>query len=155
MPRAHKTGKLKIRTAERRAKALALRKAGATLDQIGQELGVTRQAVHKMLSIVLEKAAEEERESAKALRELQNQQLDEMQLGIWKEVRKGDEKKLDRMLRIMERRAKLNALDSPLEIDVSVKGEREVVLGAIAEALENFPEAREAVANALRGAQSE
>ena len=55
-------------------------------------------------------------ELAEHLRELENQRLDELQASLWDKALAGVLPAADRILRIMERRAKLNGLDAPQKI---------------------------------------
>jgi hypothetical protein len=63
------------------------------------------------------------REQAQELRALEALRLDQMQAALWQQATDGDVRAIDRILRIMERRARLLGLDEPerretkLEID--------------------------------------
>jgi len=108
----------RIHAAERQARALELRKAGATFQQIADQLGyanraAARNAVMRALQSIIGEPAQE-------LRQLELERLDAMMLGLWPRARKGDEAAVDRVLKIMERRAKLLGLDTPARTDVTV-----------------------------------
>ena len=99
----------KVRAHERHLQALELRKAGVTYEVIATQLGYAnasgaRKAVVSALKATL-------REPAAELRELELARLDAMLLPLWRRVQSGDEKAIDRALRIMERRARLLGLD--------------------------------------------
>ena len=53
-------------------------------------------------------------------RTLENLRLDRVQAAIWPKVLAGDTKAIDTFLRISQRRARLNGLDAPLDVSVSV-----------------------------------
>ena len=98
-----------VRAHERHLQALELRKAGVTYEVIAGQLGYAnasgaRKAVVSALKATL-------REPAAELRELELARLDAMLLPLWRPVQAGDEKAIDRALRIMERRARLLGLD--------------------------------------------
>ena len=98
-----------VRAHERHLQALELRKAGVTYEVIAGQLGYAtasgaRKAVVSALKATL-------REPAAELRELELARLDAMLLPLWRPVQAGDEKAVDRALRIMERRARLLGLD--------------------------------------------
>lgn len=118
-PPSHGT---KIGAQENRAKALALRKAGASLRQIGTELGVSHQAVSKMILKELADLAEHTQDLTVEYRQLELERLDTLTIGLWDRARHGDEAAVDRVLRVMERRARLLGLDAPRrsEVDASL-----------------------------------
>lgn len=108
----------RITAAEKRARALELRKAGATYDQIARQVGFSeRGAAYRAVQTAL---LEITQEPAQEVRQLELERLDAMLLGLWPAARKGKEGAVDRVLRIMERRAKLLGLDAPVKADVGV-----------------------------------
>lgn len=109
----------RIEAAERRAKALELRKAGATYDQIANQLGFSNRgnAQRAVQTALKEITAEPAREVIT----LEVERLDAMLLGLWPRARKGDLGAIDRVLRIQERRARLLGLDSPARLSVEAE----------------------------------
>ena len=99
--------------AERAKQAVSLRIAGATFAQIGERLGVSTQAAHKMVVKHLEETRRLTAESAEQLRDMELKRLDAMQAALWPDAMRGDEQKVDRVIRIMGRRAALLGLDAP------------------------------------------
>ena len=99
--------------AERRLKALELRKAGASYRAIGAQLGVSHQQAYEDIQRELTAIAKQSTEEATLLRTLDLERLDAMMLAIWQQVRQGNQGAIDRALRISERRAKLLGLDAP------------------------------------------
>lgn len=101
-----------IRTTERRTKAMALRKEGKTFEQIAAALGVSRAGAHKMVThthdalnalLVTETA------------ELRQQQLDQiaaLKSALWKAGMRAEVGKVDRLVKLFEREAKLAGLDA-------------------------------------------
>ena len=133
MPGESKTSKRRLKARERWLEALELRKKGHTFESIAESLeyagpGGAYQAVMKALK-------ETFREPVEEMRRLESARLDEMQEKISVNVGPGKDDGLpvvDRVLRIMDRRAKLLGLDSPQksEVDLKVKGPLVIVRGA-------------------------
>ena len=111
-----KPNKARITATERRREALDLRRSGLSFEQIGERLGITRQAAYKHVSKALDKLAEESSDSADKLRALELERLDKLLLGCYADAATGDLRAVDRALRIIERRAKLLGLDAPSKI---------------------------------------
>lgn len=99
----------RIEAAERRSRALDLRKAGATYDQIAQQLGFANRgnAQRAVQTALREITAEPARE----VLTLELERLDTMLLGLWSDARRGKLGAVDRVLRIQERRARYQGLD--------------------------------------------
>jgi len=109
---AAKTSVRRIKTTEKTLKALDLRKKGFSYTQIGTKLGCARQTACRYVLSELENLADQCREEAGQVRDLELQRLDELYLVAWKAIADGSETAIDRCLRIMERRAKLLGLDA-------------------------------------------
>jgi len=105
----------KEQAAVRQLKALDLRKAGLTYQAIGDRLGISRQAAHKLVKAAVDAVKADSAESASDLIAIESQRLDHMQVALWSSAMKGDPKSIDRILRIMERRARLLGLDAQVE----------------------------------------
>ena len=102
---------------ERQLKALELRLAGVTYQQIADELGyASRQGAFKAVEAALRLTL---REPADSLRRISAERLDRATLAIWRAVNAGDLQAIDRLLRIEARRAKLLGLDSPQRQEVA------------------------------------
>jgi len=101
----------RIQAKERQRQALELRKAGATYEDIASKLryasatGAHKAVVRAMQAIIEEPAQE--------VRKIEIERLDRMLLSVWGQVRDGNLGAIDRVLRIMERRARLLGLDAP------------------------------------------
>ncbi|TCO47314.1 hypothetical protein [Actinocrispum wychmicini] len=99
--------------AERRGRALELRKAGASYEQIAQQCGYSHRATaHRAVTQALASVADE---LAADVRTLELSRLDSMLMGLWRAARDGDASAVDRVLKIMERRAKILGLDTPAD----------------------------------------
>lgn len=141
MPEA-RTSPRRIAAAERRRRALQLKLAGATFEQIARTptdaangdhrpLYSSRQRAHEAVQKALKEIQAETRGSAEELRTLELARLESMQMALWPSTRptkpvsqecKGcgaevtmyrepDKEAVDRVIKIMERRAKYLGLD--------------------------------------------
>ena len=111
-------GKKTVKTAisaERKKEALELRVKGHSIRAIAKILGVSTTQSHRLVDGALKDLAEENRHTATKLRAIELDRLDAMTLAIMGDAELGDNAKIDRMLKIMERRAKLLGLDTPVE----------------------------------------
>ena len=96
---------------ERRRKALELRKAGATYEQIAHQLGYhDKSHARKEIAEAIDRIV---REPATEVLDLELSRLDAMLVGLWTKAKGGDGAAIDRVLRIMDRRARYLGLDSP------------------------------------------
>jgi hypothetical protein len=105
----YKPGETNPEVAARWARALELRKAGASFQQIADQLGYAGpsgayQAVMSALDATL-------REPGESVRTLELERLDRMTLGLWQGAIAGEYQAVDRVLKIMDRRARLLGLD--------------------------------------------
>lgn len=117
------TASRRTQAAEREKAAFALRIAGATYAQIAERLGVTTAGAHKMVKRVLERTRAETNEIADELRRVEVERLDALTLTLWKQATAGNLGAVDRVLRVMERRARLLGLDAPAKQDVTSGGQ--------------------------------
>jgi hypothetical protein len=106
---------------ERHLKALELRKAGATYAAIAEQLGYAspegaRKAVSSALKATL-------RDSADELRQLEQERLDALLLGLWRRAASGDEKAARVALGVSKRRSELLGLDRKPRPEPEEEGE--------------------------------
>lgn len=107
----------RIAAAERAANALRLRKAGVTYEMIASTLGYSsRQAAHRAVMRALDRTIQE---PAEDLRKLELERLAELQRVLWPKALEADTRSVDRVLAIMERRARLLGLDAPVRAEVT------------------------------------
>ena len=97
---------------------LELRLAGANLEAIGRQVGLHKSNVSRRIKDAL---ADIPATEADALRTIENERLDGMQVAICNRVRKGDLGAIDRAIRISERRSRLNGLDAPQRVDLGAR----------------------------------
>lgn len=121
-------------TQTRRSFVLSLRKSGATYRQIAQAAeqqfgadalprGWDERYAYNDIARELEKLKTLNSGLTEDVRELEVQRLDELLLSMWPQAKKGNQGAVDRVLRIMERRARLLGLDAPTRADVTSGGE--------------------------------
>lgn len=108
---AHATDLTRARL--RDLEAVKLRASGLTYTQIAADLGISETGARKAVKRSMEKIKEELRESAADLRNLELERLDALQYALWAKATAGDVQAVDRVLRVMTRRAALLGLDVP------------------------------------------
>lgn len=113
-----KTSAVRLKASERRARAFRLRLAGAKFREIGQQLGCTEQRAHQIITDEIARISEKCTELAEQVRTLELERLDVLQMGCWRNATQGNLGSVDRVLRIMERRAKLLGLDAPDQVQL-------------------------------------
>ena len=101
------------RAAETESKCWPLRIKGLSYQDIGRAVGVTAMGAMKACDRVLERLNKEDVENALKWRGLENARLNKLQERFWDMALAGNMQAADRVLRISERRAKLNGLDAP------------------------------------------
>lgn len=150
-----------LQTAKRRKEVIQLREAGATWSDIADTIEKRHgadalpnhwgkryacQDFHRALG----KVQDEVKDRARTVREMELKRLNRMQRGLWEDAISGDTDAARTVVQLMKRRASLLGLDEPDELDVTASTDGET-LEALMDALENFPEARQAAAEALSG----
>jgi len=116
-----KTSQRRLEAAENQRKALELRKAGVTFASIAETLGYrgpsgAYRAVMSALRKTLQEPADE-------VRKMEAERLDALLLALWAQAKSGNQGAVDRVLRVMERRAKLLGLDMPTRADITSGGQ--------------------------------
>jgi hypothetical protein len=97
--------------AERQVTALELRQMGYTFTVIGEQLGITRQSAHEQVHKALAELAEESRDRATELRELEVSRIDRVLAGVFPRAERGEEDAVRSFIRLSQRRALLLGLD--------------------------------------------
>jgi len=152
----------RVDTYQRRRFVLERRKAGMTFLEIAtaavEKFGEDRlpetwgkRYAHKDLMRALKNAKTDLEASAETMLQMELERLNEMQRRLWTKVLQGEESAVDRVLKIMQRRAKYLGLDSPDEIRARMDVGLDTLLPQLMEALSAYPEARAAAAEALAG----
>lgn len=86
---------------------------GKGYTEIATALGIGKSQAHRLVKAGLEDSVAQVSSEASELRAEEVSRLDGMLGGIWVDARKGNLSAIDRVLKIMERRAKLLGLDAP------------------------------------------
>lgn len=120
MPCESKTSSRRSMARERETQAFELRKAGYSYSKIAECLpphpngkSVTSQAVAKMITRVLARLAKLTEQNVDDVRRIELERLDVMLKGLWSKAEGGDESAVDRILKIMQRRAEMLGIDAP------------------------------------------
>lgn len=123
--------------AEKRKRALELRRAGWTFEDIAEEVGYANKGVaYTAVKTAIKNIT---RESANDLIELELARLDDMFSGLYERARDGDVFAVDRALKIMDQRAKFLSLydrkedDTSAEVRAALVGFREGLRGLFGE----------------------
>lgn len=93
----------KIERATRRQEAITLRRAGIRVDQIAQRFRVHESTIYAWCR---EAIRDIPREEADELRLMELDRLDALQQAAWTEAMRGDPRAIDRVLAVMDRRAR-------------------------------------------------
>ena len=97
--------------------ALALRVQGYTIRAVAIELNIAVTTCYDMSERAIRQIT---RENAEAYVALECERLDALTKAVWQPAMRGDLNAVDRVLRIMERRAKLLGLDADAKVRVKV-----------------------------------
>lgn len=121
----------------RRTAALSYKLAGLTYEQIADRLStegtvISEDGVRDLITRTLSRA---ENQGVGLLRELENARLDRAQAAIWPKVLEGDLGAVNTFLNISARRSRMNGLDAPTQLNISmgVKVEMEQALRQLEE----------------------
>lgn len=120
---------------ERMAKVLQYREAGVTYELIADRLGISTTQVGRDLDDALQATLQE---PADRLRATEARRLDHLTRALYTRALQGDDHAIDRMLKIMDRRAKLLGLDTPIALNVKDDG-TQAVTGILQQLLNESP----------------
>lgn len=144
------------KTADRRAKAIALHLAGMDWESIADRLGyASRGAAHTDVTRALKANLKAEAEQVETLRYTTGLRLDRLQAALWPKAVGGDTKAADTVLRIIQQRCKIEGVEAPTQIALQhrLDVEAQVVADAVAAALDALELDEEQRAAALGAAQ--
>ncbi len=108
-----KTGPEAVTTAQSEERALDLRRTGASYREIAALLQMSLGNAHRLVRRGLNRHLAKCGELADEIRTLELDRLDALQRSVWPQAEKGKVQAVDRILKIMERRARLLGLDAP------------------------------------------
>ena len=103
---------------DKEVKVLELRRAGLTWQRIAEETGYADHtgayaAYKRAIKRTMQQPADE-------LREAELDRVDRLQLALWPKAMKGDNASINTIIRLMERRARLLGLDTPIKIQQDI-----------------------------------
>ena len=103
---------------DKEVKVLELRRAGLTWQRIAEETGY---ADHTGAYAAYKRAIKRtQQQPADELREAELDRIDRLQLALWPKAMKGDNASINTIVRLMERRARLLGLDTPIKIQQDI-----------------------------------
>lgn len=102
--------------------AFQLRLRGLSYREIGRQLGVTEQRVHQIIQKELKILTERLNSNVEELRTIEDERLNVMLRALMPKAVRGEEAAIDRVLRIMDRRAKFYGLDTPVKQQIELDG---------------------------------
>lgn len=100
-------GTISIRSEERRAEALRLRKQGLTYRGIASEMGLSAMSARDLVLKGLNELIEDTKDRADEFRELSRERLDDCLNAIYPQALEGDLHAIDRVIKISQELAKL------------------------------------------------
>jgi DNA-binding transcriptional MerR regulator len=123
-PPESKASARRLKNAETLKQVIDLRMAGLTCEEIGHQLGVTKQSVQKRLTKWIAQANAMNANSMLELQEMQLRRLERLRAKLWPLAfgPAPDMKAIDRILNIEERIARLKGLDAPARKDITSEG---------------------------------
>lgn len=104
---------------ERAEKALAMRRAGKSYAEIGKELKTNPGMVHRMVKAQLREVIDTMKEEAEEVLEMELSRIDAMMAAIYPKALQGHLLSVDRVLRLMERRAAFLGIDAPKRQEIT------------------------------------
>jgi hypothetical protein len=109
LPKVHGRHHNKALAAARRVRAVELKAAGLTYEQIANELGYTSRGT--AYSVVAKALREQTAEAVADLRDLENARLDALQHALWDAAMTGDVRSATVIVQIVQARVHLNGLE--------------------------------------------
>jgi len=109
-------------SAERRQKALELRKDGYDYRTIAKTLNTTVKTAYLDVQKCLAEIRANTHETAEDVLELELKRLDIAQAALMPRVKDGDPRAIDTLMRVQERRAKYLGLDAANKLEITGKG---------------------------------
>ncbi len=154
-----KTAAQRIASAEKREKALQLRKMGFSYEKIGEQIGCSKQHVHRVITEELGKLRESNYASAEDLRTLQAERIAYAINQVMIAINTGDITAVDKLCRLLDREARLFGLDAATRTEISgaltSSSEWVELRSVLLLTLGRFPDARQAVLEVISGKEVE
>ena len=109
LPRVNGRHRDRALAAARRTKAVQLKTAGLTYEEVARELGYTSKGT--AFNVVAKALREQTAEAVADLRDLENARLDALQHALWDAAMTGDIKAVAAIVQIVQARVHLNGLE--------------------------------------------
>jgi hypothetical protein len=122
----------RVQALEREQTALALRREGKRYDEIADQLGLSTSGAWSLVRRAFKRSQKLNEAEADYQRTLDLERLDAALSAIWPQVESGKLLAVDRLLGILERRAKLLGLDRAQEQKVDVGDALAAILAKVA-----------------------
>ena len=116
MAGTNRTSARAVQSQETRRQAIGLRRSGLSYSEIAKQLGISKGGCYKVVQRALADVQKELDDNAGMLCVEEADRLNSLQTALWDSAMEGDIMVIDRVLRIMERRAKLLGLDKPQKV---------------------------------------
>lgn len=116
-----KTAPRRVQALERRRKAMAMRRAGSTYQEIADALGCTKSRAAAIVREELAKAKEQLFEDCSQILQITADRLEAMLKARWEAAARGDDKAQSAVLAIIDRQARFFGLDAAKRSDVTLR----------------------------------
>jgi transposase len=103
----------------RERKGIALRLAGATYAEIGEQLEMSESGAYRLVRRCLDRERARTEEDAETLRQIDLMRVERAILALWAQVKAGHLGAIDRLLRCLDIRAKYLGLYAPVRRELS------------------------------------
>ena len=103
--------------------ALGLRQKGRSYRSIAEEMGVSHETARQCVKRAMDRLRPIVEERAEEVRELELSRLDIATNGLMPKVIEGDTYAIDKLVKVMDRRARLLGLDAPTKASGTLKAE--------------------------------
>lgn len=117
---------------KRKLRAVDLKVENKSYAEIGDDLGISRQAAHKLVMSAIQEEKEELSEKTEHLIVLSNKRLLRLMAKYFPEAEKGDLGAFNAQMKLEERFAKLNGLDAAARTEISGPGGAPLATGVFA-----------------------
>jgi hypothetical protein len=138
MSSGNTTSAAKARKLGNQIKALELRRMGRGYVDIASTIGISKSQAHRLVKQGLADARAQVEANANELKVEEISRLDAMLGGLWAGARSGNVAAVDRVLKIMERRAKLLGLDAPVRTAIQGGGDDAPPVSTVSETKVTF-----------------
>ena len=116
-----KTAPARVTADMLRRQAVQLRMAGCTLEEIGKQIGRSKGSVSKYINQALAEFARDTEEAIAEVKRMEDARIERLIRAHWPQAIKGHLAATDRVIRLMERKARLHGLDAPQRKELTGK----------------------------------